>query len=142
MRKLNLILSIVLIAISGLVYLMISQLPREASLYPIFVTTLFLLLSIILLFKTYFKKEDEETTVFKSIELKQIVFVLIASGLYIALINIIGYVVSTALYVLSILIGLKLDKKKSIFISFGFCIFVYVLFKVLLKVPLPRGIII
>lgn len=143
MRKLDLILSIVLISISGLVYLMISQLPKEASLYPIFVTTIFLILSIVLLFKTYFtNQEDEESSNFANMEIKQLLFVLVVSGIYIALINIIGYVISTVLYVFTILLGLKTSRKKSAFISLGFCLFVYALFKVLLKVPLPKGIII
>lgn len=142
MRRLNIILSIVLLLISGSFYFMIFQLPNEANLYPIFVVTVLLILSLILFFKTYFNKEDEESSAFKNIELKQIIFVLITSGLYIAFINLIGYVVSTVLYVLVALIGLKVDKKNSIFISLGFCLFVYVLFKVLLKVPLPKGFII
>ncbi|MGN9165842.1 tripartite tricarboxylate transporter TctB family protein [Tissierellaceae bacterium HCP3S3_D8] len=143
MRKLNLILSVILISISGLVYLMISQLPSEASLYPIFVNTIFSILSIILLFKTYFNNQtNREESNFINIELKQLLFVLAISGLYVALINIIGYVVSTALYVLIILLGLKVDRIKSSFISFGFCLFVYILFKILLRVPLPKGIII
>ncbi|HEY4543412.1 MAG TPA: tripartite tricarboxylate transporter TctB family protein [Tissierellaceae bacterium] len=143
MRKLDLILSAILIAFSGIVYLMISQLPKEASLYPIFVTTLLLVLSVIQLFKTYRNKEEEnEKSPFDGIEKKQMLFVLIASGIYVALINILGYIGSTALYVAAILIGLKTDKKKSVIISIGFCIFIYVLFKILLQVPLPKGLII
>lgn len=143
MRKLDLILSAILIAFSGIVYLMISQLPKEASLYPIFVTTLLLVLSVIQLFKTYRNKEEEnEKSPFDGIEKKQMLFVLIASGIYVALINILGYIGSTALYVAAILIGLKTEKKKSVIISIGFCIFIYVLFKILLQVPLPKGLII
>ncbi|NMB27477.1 MAG: tripartite tricarboxylate transporter TctB family protein [Tissierellia bacterium] len=142
MRKTNLILSVILIAVCGLFYLMISQLPSEASLYPLFVTTLFLILSLILLFKTYFNKEDGEETTFKGIELKQLLFVIVTCGLYVILINITGYVLATILYVLITLIGLRVDKRNSIFISIGFCLFVYVVFKVLLNVPLPKGIII
>ncbi len=143
MRKLDLILSAILIAFSGIVYLMISQLPKEASLYPIFVTTLLLVLSVIQLFKTYRNKEEEnEKSPFDGIEKKQMLFVLIASGIYVALINVLGYIGSTALYVAAILIGLKTEKKKSVIISIGFCIFIYVLFKILLQVPLPKGLII
>ncbi len=143
MRKLDLILSAILIAFSGIVYLMISQLPKEASLYPIFVTTLLLVLSVIQLFKTYRNKEEEnEKSPFDGIEKKQMLFVLIASGIYVALISVLGYIGSTALYVAAILIGLKTEKKKSVIISIGFCIFIYVLFKILLQVPLPKGLII
>lgn len=142
MRKINLILSVIMLIVSGFFYTMITQLPKEASLYPIFVTTILAVLSTILLIKTYFQKEDEESTAFKNIEIKQLLFILTINGVYIFLINIIGYIVSTILYVLAALIGLKVDKKKSVLISFGVCFFVYILFKVLLKVPLPKGIII
>lgn len=142
MRKINLILSIVMLIVSGFFYIMITQLPSEASLYPIFVTTILLVLSLILLIKTYYQKEDEETTTFKNIKVKQLLFILIINGIYIFLINVIGYVISTVLYVLAALIGLKVDRKKSVLISCGVCLFVYVLFKVLLKVPLPEGFII
>lgn len=142
MKKLDLILSGILIGIGGLVYIMISQLPKEASIYPIFVTSIFLILSITLLIKTYFNKEDSKSAGFKEIELGQLLFILISSGIYILLMNLIGYVVSTILYVFTILFFLKVGKKRSTLISFGFCIFVYILFKILLKVPLPEGIII
>ncbi len=143
MKKLDLVLSGILIMIGGLVYIMISQLPKEASIYPIFVTSIFLILSITLLIKTYFnKEEDSKSTGFKDIQLGQLLFILISSGIYILLMNLIGYVVSTILYVFTILFFLKVGKKRSTLISFGFCIFVYILFKILLKVPLPEGIII
>ncbi len=142
MRKINLILSIIMLIVSGVFYIMIAQLPKEASLYPILVTTILLVLSLILLIKSYFQKEDEELTAFKNIKIKQLLFVLVVNGVYVFLINLIGYVVSTALYILVALIGLKVDRKKSFLISSGVCLFVYVLFKVLLKVPLPKGFII
>lgn len=142
MRKVNLILSATLIVASGLIYYMISQLPREAVLYPIFVTTLFLILSMVLLYKSYFDKEKEEESSFKNLEFKQLLFVLISSGLYIVLINIMGYIFATFVYVLITLFGLKIKKINSLIISIGFCLFVYVVFKVFLNVPLPKGIII
>lgn len=142
MKKLDLILGLILIAICGVFYFMISKLPSSATLYPIFVTTLLLVLTLIHIFITSFKKEDEECTAFKDLELKQLLFVLGTSGLYIVLINIAGYITSTFIYVLTVLFGLKVSKKSSILISIGFSAFIYVLFKTLLRVPLPRGFII
>lgn len=142
MRRINLILSTTLIVIAGIIYYMISQLPSEATLYPIFVTSLFFILSIMLLIVTYFNKDDKEESSFKDIEVKQLLFILITSGLYVALINILGYIVATFLYILVTLLGLRIKKINSIIISIGFCLFIYVVFKVFLKVPLPKGIII
>lgn len=143
MRRLNIILSIVLLLVCVFFYFMIFQLPEDVTVYPIFVVTVLTILTLILLFKTYFnKEEDKETNVFENIKIKQMLFVLITSGIYVALINFIGYIVSTVLYVLTALIGLKVGKKSSVFITCGFCLFLYIVFKILLKVPLPKGFII
>lgn len=143
MKKLDLILGGVLVAISLAFYLMISKLPTNATLYPIFVTSLLLGLTLIHIFLTYRKKEDEgESEVFKNLELKQLLFVVGTSGLYVVMINIIGYITSTFIYVLGVLFGLKVSRKTSILVSIGFSAFIYILFKILLRVPLPKGFII
>ncbi|NLV89355.1 MAG: tripartite tricarboxylate transporter TctB family protein [Tissierellia bacterium] len=142
MKKVDMLLGFILLAICGFFYFMISRLPEKAILYPIFVTTVLLILTLIHLITTYLKKEDEESNAFKGLEIKQLLFVIATSGLYVVLINIAGYVTSTVLYVLSTLFGLKVSKKASALISIGFSICIYVLFKILLKVPLPKGFII
>lgn len=142
MRKANLMLSGALIVFSGFVYYMISKLPKEAALYPLFVTSLFFILSIMLLYKSYVDKDNKEESSFKNLEFKQLLFVLISSGLYVALINVLGYILATFAYVLVTLFGLRIKKINSLLISLGFCLFVYVVFKIFLNVPLPKGIII
>lgn len=142
MRKLNLILSIILLIVCGFFYSMTFKLPAEARIYPIFVNTLFMILSLTFLVKSYLNKDSEEAKNFKNIELKQLIFILVTGGIYIVLINILGYIISTILYVLVALIGLQVSKKNSVLITIGFCLFIYVLFKLLLKVPLPDGFII
>lgn len=142
MKKLDLLLGLILVAIVGVFYFMISKLPAKATLYPIFVTSLLLFLTIIHLVITYNKKDTTESTVFKDIQLKQLLFVLGASGLYVAIINIIGYITSTIVYILVVLLGLKVRKETSIVISVVFAALIFILFKVLLRVPLPKGFII
>lgn len=139
MRKQDLFLGYILVAICGVFYFMISRLPERATIYPLFVTTLLLLLTLIHLFITYKSKNREESNVFKGIYLKQLLFVLGFSGLYIGMINILGYVTSTVIYILISLIFLKTDKLKSIFLSAGTAGFIFLLFKIILRVPLPKG---
>lgn len=139
MRKLDLLLGGILIGIALGFYFLISKLPANATLYPIFVTTLLLLLSLIHVFLTYRKKDDEESKIFKDLELGQLLFVIGSSGLYIFMTSILGYISSTFIYVIGVLFGLKVDKKASLLISIGFSAFIYILFKVLLRVPLPKG---
>lgn len=142
MRKQNLLLSIILVAVCVVFYYMTSKLPSEATIYPLFVITLLFLLTLIQLFISYFKKNDEESTSFKNLEFKQLLFVTISSGVYVFLMNFVGYVTTTLIYVAVILLGLGVNKKTSFAVSFGFAIIVFVIFKVLLRVPLPRGFII
>lgn len=139
MRKLDLILGYILLAICFAFYFMISKLPDKATLYPLFVTSILLFLTLIHLIVTYRNKSREESNAFKGLYLKQLFFVLGISGLYIAMINILGYVVSTVLYILISLIVLKTEKVKSIMLSAGTAAFIFILFKILLRVPLPKG---
>lgn len=142
MKKEDLLLGYILLAICGAFYFMISRLPSKATLYPIFVTSVLLFLTLIHLVITYSKKEDEESSAFKGLEIKQLLFVLGTSGLYVVAINLAGYITSTILYILVTLFGLNVNKKSSTLISVGFAACIYVLFKILLKVPLPTGFII
>lgn len=142
MKKMDLILGYILVAVSILFFYMTSQLPSDARIYPMFVIGLLLLLSIIHLIITYRKKDDEKSTMFDGLVLNQLLFVVGVSGLYVAAISIVGYITSTIAYVTSILFGLKVNKKTSLLISFGTALFIYITFKVLLRVPLPKGFII
>ena len=142
-KKKNLVLGLLLILICLIFYLMIFQLRSDVRLYPLFTTTIVLVFSIILLIQNHFTQlEEEEEEEIEEIDIKQLLFVIVTSGVYVGLMNIVGYVVSTLVYLLVMLFGLKLEKKKAILIGVGFTIFIYVLFKVALKVPLPKGFII
>lgn len=139
MRRLELVLGIVMIGVAGFFYYLTFQLPEKAMIYPLFVITLLLVLSLIQLITAYFRKSAEESTAFKDIKWKQLIFVLITSGVYVVLINIVGYITSTFMYVLTILLGLNTGKRLSIAVSVGFVIALYLLFRMALNVPLPKG---
>lgn len=142
MRKTDLTLGAILFGICMFFYYMISKLPPKATIYPIFVTSLLLVLTLIHIGITYRKKQDEEKNPFIGIEKKQLFFVIISSGLYVVMISLLGYVTSTFLYVLVVLIGFNIKKSNSILISVGFTGFIYILFKMILNVPLPTGLLI
>ncbi|MDO4800127.1 MAG: tripartite tricarboxylate transporter TctB family protein [Bacillota bacterium] len=139
MRKQDLILSILLICFCGLFYYLTLQLPQAAMIYPLLVISILLVLTLIQLFVTYFNKKSEKSKAFEKLEWKQMGIVLLNSFIYIMLINVIGYVVSTLIYVLITLLFLKVSKKLSVMVSVGFVAALYVLFQILLKVPLPKG---
>ena len=141
-KKKNLVLGLLLVLICLIFYLMIFQLRSDVRLYPLFTTTILLVFSIGLLIHNHFSQVEEEEESTEKVDIKQLLFVVVTSGVYVALLNIVGYVVSTLAYLLVMLFGLKLEKKKAILIGVGFTIFIYVLFKGALKVPLPKGFII
>lgn len=142
MRRLDLILSVVLLGVVGLFYYLTFQLPQNAMIYPIFVISLLLFLTLIQLFTAYFRKTDEESSAFKNIKWKQLFFVLVTSAVYVVLINLLGYLTSTFLYVLVTLLGLKTGKKTSLIVSIGFILVMFFLFSEALNVPLPKGLLI
>lgn len=142
MKKLDYILGGSFLGFVAIVYYMTSQLPEAARIYPNFVNTILLLLTFVHIAQTYKKKTDKESTAFKNIRWKQFFFVLISSGAYIFLIDIVGYLTSTILYILTVLFGLKVSKKVSIGISVIFSIAVYLLFSQALNVPLAKGLLI
>lgn len=142
MKRLNLILDFTLMGICAVFFFMTSQLPERAATYPTFVISLLLILTLLDLIITLLNKDNNEESTFTGIELKQLLTVTILSGIYIFLINILGYVTSTFLYIGTLLMMLKIKKVNSILISVGFSLIIYVLFKMVLKVPLPRGFII
>lgn len=140
MKKLELLLGVILVLVSGIFYYMTFQLPEKSQIYPLFVITLLLILTLIHIVLTLKKEEDPNAkTGFEGFIPGQFFVVLIGSGLYVALINILGYFTSTVIYIISILIALRTDAKKSILISAGVTIGIYLVFKRILRVPLPTG---
>ncbi|MDO5725450.1 MAG: tripartite tricarboxylate transporter TctB family protein [Tissierellia bacterium] len=132
-------LGIALLILSAVFFGMIFRLPDKARLYPLIVTSILAVLTIIHLLIVNLKKSEEDEKTGEKIEMKQLLTVIIGSFIYIFLIDKVGYVTTTFLYVLGLLIFLIKDIKKSVFISLAFIIFIYILFKMGLKVPLPKG---
>ncbi len=134
------ILSGVFVVISAIYGLSILKLPTEDTLYPKFVLFLLIVLTIVSFFQTYFSDDNEKAEgLFKDFNVKQFGTVLTVGIIYIALINIIGYFVSTSIFMLSLLILLKNSKKTSIIVTIVFAVFLYLVFKMFLGVPLPSG---
>lgn len=139
MKKLDLTLGYILLAICGFFLIMTIQLPPDARIYPMFIIFLLAGLTILHLFLTYRKNSQEESKVFDNIVYPQLIFVTVASAIYVAIMGIVGYIVSTVIYVAAILIGLKENRVASIIISVVFTLIVYGLFRKILNVPLPKG---
>lgn len=128
-----------------------SHLPGDARVYPLFVIVLLIFLSILLIMdgirKT--KKEnnneqvnysdDEEKLELKTLKMPFIIFA--STALYVILMPIIGFFVTTSFLLVSILIILR---NKSVLSYIGVVlitnVFIYILFVQMLQVRLPQGI--
>lgn len=145
MKKYDKILTIALLLLEVFYFILIKQLPEKAARYPYFVLGLLTFLTLILAINSFFiksNKEEEDNEKFKDIKIGQFFFIIFASALYIAFIDIIGFFTTTFIYLLVVMLGLKNSIKWSIITSILFPIFIYFVFVTFLRVPVPKGILI
>lgn len=141
MERYDRYLSIFMLFIAGLYYYFIIQLPAKAGSYPKFVLALLLLFTIVLGIKSFVsKKNDDKKNLFQGILPKQFLFIVITCLIYTAILNIFGFFVSTFIYLVVVMVGLKIKIKNACLVSCGFCAIIYLVFVIFLKVPVPSGI--
>ncbi|ONI42301.1 hypothetical protein AN640_01300 [Candidatus Epulonipiscium fishelsonii] len=141
--KRDIVTSVILFIIWIVFYFQTMSIPQEAKSYPLGVLylTLFLLIiyfvNSIAQFKKHHKTYDKE----KIVKIPKIVILMgILTVIYIVLINIAGYVVSTILFILA---ALKLCNETSIKmyigVTIGLTASIYLIFTYILSVMLPSG---
>jgi len=98
--------------------------------YFMLIVALFILLTTL--------KQKESKVNFKNINKRKVIEVLVALALYVAMFKLIGYVLSTFLLCAFVIttLGYK-NHKLTAFTSAGVTLVVFVLFKIVLGVPLP-----
>ena len=145
MRKYDKFLTIGLFILEVFYFILIKQLPAKAARYPYFVLGLMVFLTLLLAINTFIIKpknieeDKEEEDKFKGNLYGQFFFVIALSAVYVILIDIIGFFVTTAIYLFVTMVILKSNIKWSIVVSIVFSIFLYLVFVSFLKVPVPRG---
>ncbi|AAL94188.1 tripartite tricarboxylate transporter TctB family protein [Fusobacterium nucleatum subsp. nucleatum ATCC 23726] len=144
MRKYDKFLTIGLFILEVFYFLLIKQLPPKAARYPYFVLGLMIFLTLLLAINTFLIKpknteENKEEDQFKGNLYGQFFLVIALSAIYVILIDIIGFFVTTAVYLFVTMLALKSNIKWSIIVSILFPIFLYLIFVSFLKVPVPRG---
>ena len=144
MRKYDKFLTIGLFILEAFYFLLIKQLPPKAARYPYFVLGLMVFLTLLLAIHTFLIKpknteENKEEDQFKGNLYGQFFLVIALSAVYVILIDIIGFFVTTAVYLFVTMLALKSNIKWSIIVSILFPIFLYLVFVSFLKVPVPRG---
>ena len=144
MRKYDRFLTIGLFILEAFYFILIKQLPAKAARYPYFVLGLMVFLTLLLAINTFIIKpknaeEDKEEDQFKGNLYGQFFLIMALSAVYVILIDIIGFFVTTAIYLFVTMIVLKSNIKWNIVVSILFPIFLYLVFVSFLKVPVPRG---
>ena len=144
MRKYDKFLTIGLFILEACYFLLIKQLPPKAARYPYFVLGLMVFLTLLLAINTFIIKpknaeEDKEEDQFKGNLYGQFFLIIALSAVYVILIDIIGFFVTTAIYLFVTMVALKSSIKWSIVVSILFPIFLSLIFVSFLKVPVPRG---
>ena len=144
MRKYDKFLTIGLFILEAFYFLLIKQLPPKAARYPYFVLVLMVFLTLLLAINTFIIKpknseEDKEEDQFKGNLYGQFFLIMALSAVYVILIDIIGFFVTTAIYLFVTMVTLKSNIKWSIVVSILFPVFLYLIFVSFLKVPVPKG---
>ena len=144
MRKYDKFLTIGLFILEAFYFFLIKQLPEKAARYPLFVLGLMVFLTLLLAINTSIIKpknaeEDKGEDQFKGNLYGQCFLIMALSAVYVILIDIIGFFVTTAIYLFVTMVALKSSIKWSIVVSILFPIFLYLIFVSFLKVPVPRG---
>lgn len=139
MKKVEIKFGLFILAIAVFYYAMTSSLPEEAGYYPKFVGMISILLATIYLIQTA-KVENSSKSPFAGVNWNQLLLILGLSLVYIVLMKPVGYFMSTFIYLVIALMGLRISPKNAVLVAIGTGIFMFVVFKTFLSVPLPMGI--
>lgn len=128
-------------------FVMTISLKKEAQIYPMVVMALLFLLNTGFLVQqmTQAKKEGRKgvndlMSLFEGFQPRQFAVVLVFSVLYVCLIGVLGFYVSTALYLVVTLLSLRVKPLYILITVLAFACLVYCAFTMFLHVPLPAGI--
>lgn len=109
------------------------------SFYPIIISIITIMLSIILLIQTYREKKESDKSNFTKQGLKKVGIAVIAFFVYFNMISKIGFIISSFIFMslFMVVLGLR-DWKKYILLPLGSTIVMYYIFSVFLKIRLPE----
>jgi len=144
LQKVNRIIAIFLIII--VIFLYVSSLSgtNEAMLLPRLLLISIMVLSILLLISGGEKvkqKNSQNKKTPEKILLPQLILTIVVTIIYILFLKILGFYLSTFVYLLFIFISTGFKQKwLAVSVTLGFIGFLYLIFSFWLKVPFPQGI--
>jgi hypothetical protein len=146
MKKGNIISSIICILIGIFIIYATKDYPQGLqgvpgpAFFPRILSCVVIGLSILLLIKTYVKKDGRKISIFDKDSIK--VYVTIGFLLaYLIILDLIGFIISTPIFLFGLIFFyVRKNPLKNAVVALVVTFIVYGIFKVLLSVPLPQGI--
>jgi len=137
-KNTDIILSLFFISIGILLYrYMLNNHSATVSIFPRALIVLLIFCNSILLIKSFMNKSDSDRK-FKIDNIKFVFMFVLLMFTYVILIGVIGYYVSTILFVGVTMKLFNINKVKSyLIVLFGFGMIIYIVFDTMLNVPLP-----
>ena len=128
--------AIVLILFSGFFFYIAGAYPAEAALFPRALLVGIMLLSIVLIVRSY--QFDAYKAKLRMNQKMQVASCALAAAVYVASMPYIGYYVASALFILFFAFILRFQNKVvPVVVAVSFPLIVYVVFEVLLNIPVP-----
>jgi membrane-bound metal-dependent hydrolase YbcI (DUF457 family) len=138
----HLLAAVIAIAFAVMLYLDSYKLNFAGYLLPRILSATIILLSLAMIAEAWWCQKKSGTADCSSTETnsKRVIIFISSIIAYIVGINIVGYFVSTPLYIVGAYLYLNAMKlRNSILIAVGFTVFVYLLFVAFLQLPIPLG---
>jgi len=141
MKTKDQITAIIVFILGTVGYLSCSSIPAESAAFPKIIFIFTIILAVLLFISTIFGLSLKGTGEEGKINYKRIIFLFLLTVLYYLLINPVGYFIVTPIFLFLSSYLLELRKTKIlIFYPIGLTLLLYIGFVILLKVPLPIGI--
>ncbi len=138
-KKKNLALCGVFYVFAGAYLMGTIKMSKDNSQYPRFVGVVILVVTTLFLIQVLLSRNTGQAESWK-IDHKRFFTVFLAGVIYLGIMNIAGYYPATFAFMVTVLILLKQKKLTALFIGTGFCLFVFAIFKTILGVPVPEGV--
>ena len=148
MKKSDIILIAAVYAITAFFFVLVLQYPSDVRIYPIFimvvlaVLTTMHLIECLVKFAREKKIENDMPLLFEHFKAKQFFAVFAMLSTYVVLINILGFYISSLLFIAGTLIFFKIKPLYIVITTAVFLVLIYGGFSTFLHVPLPRGLLI
>lgn len=138
--KADTVIAIFLLAAGVVFWFAIAEAPRQAKYYPRFLLGLAAVPTILLLARSLCLKDEAKNRDLSLRVHRRVLVCIGATALYIFLIKILGYYVTTSLFIAGIMAFLGARKAVTIAgTSLAMTLFIYLMFSRLLLISLPRG---